>query len=247
MYTAKLGSYKMIFYHWQCIERFVQEFDFNVLAHKQIITLGVENISNLNKKLDDEVNDLVKELREKYPDPDDDDYVSQMASDHGQYESIIIYNYAEILWKSTIVYQVNEIESHLKSLVKECAEFFSPDTVPPNPKDKIISTYHEYLMNTCGIKSDNLNKSAPKMVNYYKIRNRIVHYDGVLDDETKEIVRLYKKVDIKMKKTYNPSVSVILNDEFCLNMLTDIKAYFKELYIHVDNAYVDKQKKDGNY
>jgi hypothetical protein len=245
MYTVKIGNSLINFYQWQFIERFSMEFDFIISGHEQIISLGVENTSNLNKKLDDKINALLKESEETHP--NDEEYAAQMASDYGQYESIIIHNYTEILWKSTIIYQVNEIESHLKALVKECAEFFTPDTTPPNPKDKIISTYNEYLINTCGIKSDKLNKSAPKMINYYKIRNRIVHYDGVLDDETKEIIRLYKKVDIKMKETYNPSIGVLLNDEFCLKMLSDIKAYFKELYAQVDDAYVDKQKKDGNY
>ena len=245
MFTLKLKEFNIDMYNWDSIDRFVQEFDFTISAHKQIISLGTKNLNELNKKLNDEVNEILNNLREQHP--NDEEYTSQTAYNHGAYESNVILNYSEILWKSIIVYQVNQIESHLKALSFKCSEFFQPDTDLPTLNQKIISTYHEYLIKTCGIESSKLNRIGPKMIKYYKVRNCIVHDDSVPNDEVKKIIMDYKNIGYKQRSIYKPLMNQLLNETYCLVMLNDIELYFKELYACIDNIYeaIERGKREA--
>jgi hypothetical protein len=240
MYTIKVANHNLDMYEWQPIERFVMEFDFALSGHEKIIELGERNLEDLNKKLDEEVEMILKDLEKTHP--NDEEYANHIIGDYGTYESIIIHNYSEILWKSTITYQVNQIEAHLKALFLVCTEYFAPSTNPRIPNQKIISTYHDYLIKTCEIKSVILDQFGPKMIAYYKVRNCIVHDNSIPDNEVKRIIMDYKEIGFKKRASYIPSINELLNRNYCLEMLNDIKVYFKELYICIDNMYASKEK-----
>jgi len=228
-----------------------QELDFIYDSFNDYIKEGKKVVDKITERINTEYSNLNKILKEKYPDGQYSE--SQYAEFLNEYENPEL-SYDEqkkhklelAFLNSGLMYICSQFEVLYEMINKSTAELFSDFNIIVTNKQKInkknktsiIQKSKNNIEENSGIDFSNNNELHiiwRKISDYYKIRNKIIHKNGKLNEE---IIR-----DKIIKKIYAIKIDgsiMLLTKEFLFSVNNDMLKYLKESMNIIYEKYKDK-------
>tara|TARA_R110002051_G_C8619101_1_gene483014 strand:- start:113 stop:778 length:666 start_codon:yes stop_codon:yes gene_type:complete len=141
------------------------------------------------------------------------------------------YFYPSILWKSLLLSIYFQTESALDQICQNLKKSNNYELTLKDIQGNGIFRSSLYLKKVCGIKAPFQTENWSKIIDFNKVRNILVHSDGILSNSNNKLKTICKKYDgIVMTEMTDDEISITIMEEFCSLMLDNVQELFNKIY-----------------
>ena len=141
------------------------------------------------------------------------------------------YFFPSILWKSLLLSIYFQTESALDQICQNLKKSNDYELTLNDIQGNGIFRSSLYLKKVCGIKAPFQTDNWSKITDFNKIRNLLVHSDGILKNSNNKLKAVCKKYDgIIMTELTNDEISITILEGFCTAMLKNVQELFNTTY-----------------
>ncbi|WP_324068262.1 MAG: hypothetical protein RSE15_10285 [Flavobacterium sp.] len=184
---------------------------------------------------EDLINETEKFLKTKYSEisnSKDDDIIDERFGKKMQYTEI----FPEILWKSIFLSIYFLLENSLDQICKNLRKSNSYNLTLKDISGNGIFRSSLYLKKVCNLKAPFESNTWTEINNFNKIRNVLVHSDGILSKSVTDTIKICKKYNqIELKEYDEDNFIIEINSEFCKFSLKKIEKTITHIHSEMQN------------
>jgi hypothetical protein len=179
------------------------------------------------RQLIDETENYLSEKVKVYTDTHDLTTTDERFGLDGNFKSFFPY----ILWKSLLLSLYFQMESALNQICENLKKSNNYELELKDISGNGIFKSSLYLKKVCGIKipfqSDNWNK----LIEFNKVRNMLVHTDGILKKSNTNLIKVCEKYEGIILTDFTESeYSVSITMNYCKSTLDNVVELFNQIY-----------------
>ena len=179
-----------------------------------------------------ETDSFLRNQIESFKDKSENEIMDERFGKKTQYENI----FPSILWKSIFLSLYFLLESSLDQI---CNNLKTSENYKLSYKDisgNGIYRSSSYLKKVCDLNETFKAKTWNNITDFNKIRNTLVHSDGIFSKNNKELISICKKYkNLNNSDFDNENISISLDHKFCQFTLEKITIFVDDIYREMMN------------
>jgi len=141
------------------------------------------------------------------------------------------YYYPSILWKSLLLSIYFQTERALDEICQNLKKSKNHELTLKDIHGNGIFRSSLYLKKVCGIKTPFQTENWSKITDFNKVRNLLVHSDGILNNSNNRLKVICDKYDgILMTELTKDEISITISEKYCSLMLENVQELFNKIY-----------------
>lgn len=224
--TIKLSD--IILYDWGYLHYVEQQNFISFQAARQSLNMLEDSLKIVHNDFKEQIesDENLQELDERYK----GDYYEQM---YGM-EADTIKEMTRLQRYSILQLLYTTLEVKLQELCRLVKKEFS---LKPCGNNSYLLDYWKYLIEEFGIESKTLEENFKSILDFRNIRNRIVHHNGLLSEESEKLI---KDIDgFETKRLGDETVLQIVNNNHLNKLSTDMQDFVDGLLKCIDKKYTE--------